>query len=110
MEKKHLRLRKETGKTYKWKVVKDHIAANPPTKYEQAGVINFSMKDFSKQPNDPDYNYPFARLVEDLWPGEWREQLAKLNEGLRSNPSLGKVVTEDEWWTFWGILIFFCKG
>ena len=79
VEKKHLRLRKETGKTYKWKVVKDHIAANPPTKYEQAGVINFSMKDFSKQPNDPDYNYPFARLVEDLWPGEWREQLAKLN-------------------------------
>lgn len=76
VEKKYLRLRKETGQTYHWKVVADHIAPNPPTKYEQHGVIDFSMKDFSKPPDDPDYNHPFARLVEALWPGEWREQLA----------------------------------
>jgi hypothetical protein len=109
VEKKYLRLRKETGQTYTWKVVGDHIAPNPPTKYDQCGVIDFSMKDFSKQPGDPDYNHPFARLVEALWPGEWREQLAKMNEALRQDPSLGKECTEDEWWTFWGILILAAK-
>jgi hypothetical protein len=109
VEKKFLRLRKDTSQTYHWKVVADHIAPNPPTKYEAHGVINFSMKDFNNKPDDPDYNHPFARLVEALWPGEWREQLAKMNEGLRRDPSLGKEATEDEWWTFWGILIFAAK-
>jgi hypothetical protein len=109
VEKKFLRLRKDTGQTYRWKVVADHVAPNPPTKYESHGVINFSMKDFNNKPDDPDYNHLFARLVEALWPGEWREQLAKMNEGLRQDPSLGKEATEDEWWTFWGILIFAAK-
>ncbi|KAL7425984.1 hypothetical protein ACHAXM_000719 [Skeletonema potamos] len=29
-----------------------------------------------------------------------------MNEGLCKDKSLGKEATEDEWWTFWGILIF----
>jgi hypothetical protein len=67
VEKKFLRLRKDTGQTYHWKVADDHVAPNPPTKYEAHGVINFSMKDFSNKRDDPDYNHPFARLVEALW-------------------------------------------
>lgn len=99
MEKKYLRLRKEIGQTYQWKVVGDHM-------YDKVGVIDFSMKDFNSKPGDDDYDHPFARLLEALWPGDWREQFAKMNEGLRKDKSLGKEATEDEWWTFWGILIF----
>ena len=109
MEKKFLRLRKESGQTYQWKVVGDHIAPNPPTKYDKVGVIDFSMKYFNSKPGDDDYDHPFARLLEALWPGDWREQLTKMNEGLRKDKSLGKEATEDEWWTFWGILIFAAK-
>jgi hypothetical protein len=77
--------------------------------YDKVGVADFSMKDFKSKPGDYDYNHPFARLLEALWPGDWREQLAKMNEGLRKDKSLGKEATGDEWWTFWGILIFAAK-
>jgi len=95
MEKKCLRLQKETGQMYQWVVIADHVAPNPPTKYEQVGVVDFSMKDFNAMPGDDDYNHPFARLVEALWPGDWRKQLAKMNTHLRANKCLGKKATLD---------------
>ena len=110
MEKNLLRLEKETGLTYKWTVVEDHIAPSPPVQYEQHGVVNFSMKAFNAKPDDEDYNHPFALLIEKLWPGSWREQLAKMNEWIRNKESgTFKEVTQDEWWTFWGIVIFAAK-
>jgi hypothetical protein len=109
VEKKHLLLQKGFDQTYRWKVVRDHVAPNPPTAYQKNGVIDFSMKAFSKTPEDDGYDHPFARLVEALWPGEWREQLEKMNDVLRQDPSYGKECTEDEWWTFWGILILAAK-
>lgn len=29
-----------------------------------------------------------------------------MNKGLHQDKSLGKEITKDEWWTFWGIMIF----
>jgi hypothetical protein len=111
VDKKYLRLQKETGQTYHWKVVADHIAPNPPTSYEKVGIIDFSTADFNRNPSDPEYNHPFFRLVETLWPGDWRAQLAKMNEYIRQQERdlKMKVATEDEWWTFFGILIFAAK-
>jgi hypothetical protein len=115
MEKKHLVLQKGFGETYRWEVVRDHIAPNPPTKYEKVGIEGFSMKSFDVMPTDdkgepnPDYDHPFARLLEALWPGDWRQQLERMNAGVRAAGNLGKECTVDEWWTFWGILIFAAK-
>lgn len=111
VDKKYLCLQKETGQTYHWKVVADHIAPNPPTSYEKVGIIDFSTADFNRNPSDPEYNHPFFRLVETLWPGDWRAQLAKMNEYIRQQERdlKMKVATEDEWWTFFGILIFAAK-
>ena len=67
------------------------------------------MKNFNIKPDDPDYNHLFAYLVEALCPSDWRAQLAKMNKGLSQDTNLGKEATEDEWWTFLGILIFAAK-
>jgi hypothetical protein len=105
--KNYLKLAKGSETTYHWKVVQEHIAPNPPTSYEKLGVIDFKMKDFNKDPDDPDYNHPFFRLVEELWPGDWRKQLARMNEHIRENESRSmNEATEEEWWTFIGILLF----
>ena len=104
--KNYLKLETGTTTTYKWTVVKEHIAANPPTSYHKLGVIDFKMCDFNAKPDDDDYNHPFFRLVEALWPGYWRNQLAKMNEHIHENEPKVREVTEDEWWTFIGILLF----
>jgi hypothetical protein len=113
VDKKFLRLQKETGQKYRWKVVADHTAPNPPTGYDSTklGALDFSFAQFDIKPDDPEYNHPFFRLVEALWPGNWREQPGKMNEHIRlQERNLGmQVATEDEWWTFIGILIFAVK-
>ena len=43
-------------------------------------MIGFKTSDFNNtNPNDDDYNHPFFKLINFLWPGDWREQLSKLN-------------------------------
>lgn len=105
VEKKHLKLEKGLIKEYTWRVVQDHIAQNPPTSYERHGMIGFKTSDFNAQPNDDQYNHPFFKLVHFLWPGDWRKQLSKLNDAIRSDNAIPEC-TEDEWWNFWGIMIF----
>ena len=111
MEKKNLRLQQGLSTTYKWTTVKDHIAPNPPTPYKDIGLVDFKFKDFNpRKPTsfpvevDDEEDHPFARLIEKLWPGDWREQLDKMNEAVRQAKI--REVEEDEWWTYWGIMIF----
>jgi hypothetical protein len=91
--------------------VADHTALNPPTKYDsqKLGKLDFSFAQFDIQPDDPRYNHPFFRLVEALWPGDWREQLGNMNDYIRQHERNIKAATESEWWTFIGILIFAAK-
>lgn len=106
VEKKHLRLQKGVSTTYVWEFVENHVADNPPTEYERHGVIGFSAKGFHADVEDDNYDHPFAKLVEQLWPGDWREQLSNLNKHIRLEKKSTKQVKDDEWWTFWGIMAF----
>jgi hypothetical protein len=110
VEKKHLRLQKGISETYVWKFVENHVADNPPAEYQKHGVIGLSSERFD-DPNilnyeDPDYDHPFAKLVEQLWPGDWRSQLSNLNKHIQTECKGIKQIDNDEWWTFWGIMAF----
>lgn len=75
VEKKLLRLQKGLTETYIWEFVENHVADNPPTEYRKHGVIGLSSpRGFEPQitPEHEDYDHPFAKLVEQLWPGDWR--------------------------------------
>ena len=110
VEKKHLRLQKGLSETYVWKFVENHFADNPPTEYKKHGLINFSSKGFDKDvinnTKSDMYDHPFAKLVDQLWPGDWRDQLSKLNKHIQTECKGVKQVGTDEWWNFWGIMIF----
>ena len=101
----------------KWKIVSDHKAENPPTAYTQHGVVNFDPTRFNNiDTKSDDYNHPFLHLLLCLWPGEWRDQLEKMNRTIRANNAgltptkQTKECTEDEWWKIWGIMIFAAKA
>jgi len=49
-----------------------------------------------------------------LWPGNWREQLKKLNAAIdeankKARSRKIQQVDEDEWWSLWGIIILAAK-
>lgn len=97
--------------------MRDHEPENPPSKYNKVGVVGFNANGFNNiDIKSEDYDYPFARLLEHLWPGDWRVQLRKMNDAIKeANKSLptrkhAKECSEDEWWTIWGIIIFAAKA
>ena len=115
--KNQLLLSKEPNKILKWRVVRDHEPENPPSKYSKVGVVGFNAEGFNNIDTKlDDYDYPFARLLEHLWPGDWRVQLRKMNDAINeANKSLptqkhAKECSKDEWWTIWGIIIFAAKA
>jgi hypothetical protein len=115
MKKSKLKLAKEPPQKFKWVVVEDHIAENPPSSYGECGLIGFDFNDFREINNkvSDGYNNPFGRLVEELWPGSWREQLKTLNAAIEvwnEDPANRKKksvnpVSDDEWWVFWGVVL-----
>ena len=83
---KHLRLSQEEAKTYKWRVVRDHVAKNVPSTYTNLGVVNFDASTFNNlETSSEDYNYPFYNMLESLWPGYWRQQLSKMNSKMKDH-------------------------
>jgi hypothetical protein len=118
VEKRHLRLQTGLTQTYTWKFVEHHVANNPPTEYRKHGLIGLSSKGLEVPPTipnkdnpeeplpNPEYDHPFARLVEQLWPGDWRDQLSNLNKHIATESKGIKQVDTNEWWTFWGIMAF----
>jgi hypothetical protein len=106
VEKKNLQLQSGDSKTYVWKFVEDHVSENPPTEYNRHGVIGFSASGFHAEFGDDNYDHPFAKLVEQLWPGNWRDQISNLNKHIQLEEKSVKTVTDDEWWTYWGIIAF----
>ena len=79
------------------------MADNPPTMYNDFGVVNFGVEDFNIiNPKKGGYNHPFFRLLLSLWPGDWEEQLKKMNAAIRINnagkepQNQTKECTEDE--------------
>lgn len=116
VRKSHLVLVYEKQKIYSWKTVADHVADTPPSKYQTHGLVDFHFSSFSNLDRESDnYAYPFAKLVETLWPGNWRDQMGKVNASIEifnreKKPNrVIKELTDDEWWTFWGIVIIAAK-
>lgn len=115
VRKSHLVLVYEKQKIHSWKTVADHAADNPPSKHQTHGLVDFHFSSFSNLDRESDnYAYPFAKLVETLWPGNWRDQMGKVNfiEIFNREKKPNRVIkelTDDEWWTFWGIVIIAAK-
>ena len=116
-KKKQLRLSKEPDKLYKWEVIRDNEPRNPPSSYEKHGVIDFEASKFATTDRDSDlYDYPYGRLLEALWPGDWRKQKEMLNASMEKTniemkqPRKIKPATDEEWWRFIGIILFAAKA
>ena len=97
--------------------MRDHTPENPPSTYTDTGVVGFNAETFNNiDTKSEDYDFPFMRLLERLWPGDWRVQLGKMNDAIKeSNKKLtarkhAKECSEDEWWIIWGVIIFAAKA
>ena len=84
--------------------MRDHTPENPPSTYADVGVVGFNAETFNNiDTKSEDYDFPFMRLLERLWPGDWRVQLGKMNDAIKeSNKKLharkhAKECSEDEW-------------
>lgn len=71
-------------RVFEWKIVSDSSPDRPPTPFQEHGVIGFDFNEFEPakihlDEGDPHYNFPFLRLLEHLWPGNWRDHLHNLN-------------------------------
>lgn len=98
-----------------WNIVSESEPDVPVEEYEDIGLAGFdfdkfSAENLSKKAEDG-YDYPFLKLIQEIWPGDWRKQLAQLNaEILENNRNLStdkkwKLVSEYEWWKFIGVLV-----
>jgi hypothetical protein len=120
-KKSQLKLALEPNQKLRWKVVEDHTAQNPPSSYNDIGAIGFQFGLFNNlDRTSDDYAYPFSKLLLEMWPktdeGDgWEEQLEKLNIAIIKHNETEKPkkkvkeVGIDEWWTFWGIIIYAAK-
>ena len=115
--KKQLWLSKEPNPKFKWNVVRDHVAENPPSEYTHHGIAGFDplLYNYTKV-KSPDYQFPYGRSIEQLWPGVWRNQMENMNVKIeKDNSKLANHIrrimmcTEDEWWKIWGIIILAAK-
>jgi hypothetical protein len=107
--------------SYVWKLVEDSEPneGTAPLEYEDGiGLSGFNFAEAFK-PHSHDlqaYDFPFLRLLQKMWPGDWKQQLRQLNlKATAENIAHAgpdhknwrdiRPVTEREWWIFVGILI-----
>ena len=105
------------GKEYKWRLVRE---SNPElgkevVEYNDIGLAGFDFKKFAEdsiKSKKDGYNFPFLKLLQTLWPGDWCQQLNRLNLYIETDYNKTKdskrrmsSVSKNEWWVFIGILI-----
>ena len=117
VERKQVIQSKEPDTQFVWKVVDDHVPKKSPSTYSSHGVVGFDPDVFCDiDPSSPGYQHPFGRLLMELWPGNWREQLKAMNLAIATyNQTIDerkriKEVTEKDWWNIWGIIILAGKA
>lgn len=108
---RHFEVISDPSSLYTWKIVED-IEENcfkTVEEYTNIGVVGFDPSLLADESNED----AFFKLFQYLWPGEWKHQLKqcnlKIQNSKRSNPakySRVKLVSEKEWWTFIGIIIY----
>jgi hypothetical protein len=121
MRPQQLVLVKQNGEGYVWTLVKDSVpedseldecneASPVPEEYADVGLIGFNFPEAFKPPSGA-YTYPHLRLLQKLWPGDWKQQLKQLNAKIAVDNVTGRFkqkvnhVSEQQWWVFIGILI-----
>ncbi len=106
-----------------WTVAPDSIPENPPQEFSSLGVRNVNWDCFTSlssiikySQKDAEIPQPFLELFLVLWPGDWKQQLAQLNDEIiqeyrtKSKNKVGvrsiRPVTQREFFIFIGIIIF----
>ena len=113
-------------RVFKWKVRDESYPENPVQPFNEHGVVGFKFTGFDeaklklKQTDDEklrikkdrtEHHYPFLRLLQHLWPGDWRAQLRNLNVHIDTQNAKANskkrisLVSESKWWVWWGIAI-----
>ena len=134
---RHLRLREQyiaekaalVGKTIRvkpsnsresvnWKVISNVSNSQSvfQNEFEEVGVKDFDFANTTEW-HKRNKRTNFLDLLIHLWPGDWREQLRRLNLRIRLDnrvkkqagrmryPRLIKEISENEFWIFWGIML-----
>lgn len=97
-----------------WRMVDRHTASHRSfeKEYKNLGVYGLDFGRFDVPPDSKEYDYPYADLLVELWPGDPEKQRQKLNEAIAKDcgddhaKATKNRVTKQEWWSFIGILIF----
>ena len=106
------------GPSYIWRLVEESHPEQGKEiiEYTNIGLAGFDFeRKFSEESiksKKKDYNFPFLELLQTLWPGEWRQQLERLNSFVEHNYNKNRAskrrmssISQNEWWRFIGILI-----
>ena len=105
-----------------WNVVPDSIPECPMKEFESLGIRSMDwaqfdeLKKMAKSGKKKDkMPQPFFDLFLLLWPGDWRSQLAQLNDSIvrdyamksKNKPNARRIkpISESEFFTFFGIII-----
>jgi len=67
-----------------WTIIDDPTVVNPPTEYDEVGLIGFDWNMFSDENihvnSCRQYNFPFLTLLKHLWPGDYNTQIQNMNK------------------------------
>jgi hypothetical protein len=117
MRPQQLLLVEQNAEQYVWNLVEE---SNPEIVTEEyrggIGLCGFDFGEAFKPPSSDGevHSYPYLKLLQKMWPGDWKQQLPQLNtKAAAENASHSgnknwrdiNPVSEQEWWVFIGILI-----
>ena len=110
---------------YTWKTVEDHVPTATPSNddlpdfirrkgdddYETIGVQGFNFNLFRNENVDlsdsTSESYSYLRLLMHLYPGDWKDDLDRLNEAARETNV--RILTRSEFWAFIGVYLSAAK-
>jgi hypothetical protein len=110
---------------YVWTLVEDSepdLHTPAPEEYQDAiGLLDFNFTESfapASSGSNKAYNYPYLKLLQKMWPGDWKQQLQQLNlkiaaDNAKSDRQSVNQVSQREWWVFIGVIISagpHCKG
>ena len=105
-----------------WKVRQDikPDASNTILEFNQIGVVSFPFDNRTERSGlrNALHRINFLDLLIHLWPGDWKEQLKKMNIRIRLSNNVLKIngrgnkrvkyineISEHEFWVWWGLVI-----
>ena len=106
----------EATPPYVWRLIDKSQPEEPVMEYHNCGLIDFDFEEVSGvqvELSNNEYDFPYMKLLQKLYPGDWRQQLRQLNKWIESNnvkraarkQRKYNLVSQSEWWIFHGILI-----